>query len=90
LDNLKQIRILLWIPFANILRKMPYFPKEIRHPAARSLIFRMKSLPGKGVVIAEREEFAGEVGEEFGGNTELPEAIEKKCTDTPEKRNMSH
>jgi len=57
---------------------MPYFPKEIRHPAARSLIFRMKSLPGKGVVIAEREEFAGEVGEEFGGNTELPKAIEKK------------
>ncbi len=45
-----------------------------------SLIFRIKSLFGReedGVVIADREEFAKEVKEEFKGNTELLKAIEK-------------
>jgi len=46
----------------------------------RSLIFRIKSLFGKkeeGVIVADRKEFAREVKEEFGGNTELLRAIEK-------------
>jgi hypothetical protein len=46
----------------------------------KSLVFRIKSLFGReedGVVIADREEFAEEVKEEFKGNIELLKAIEK-------------
>lgn len=45
-----------------------------------SLIYRIKALFQKtdeGVIIADREEFAEEAKEDFKGNQELLEAIEK-------------
>ncbi len=55
----------------------------------KSLVFRIKSLFGReedGVVIADREEFAKEVKEEFKGNIELLKAIEKGMNKYAEKK----